>query len=231
MAIVLGYDATLFHNYVAFPTPKNVNHQILIAGIGPVFSLLSGIIFYQMAKSNKANIYSLYFLWMGIVGISSFFGYLLIAPFATFGDTGKVFNLLEIPMELQIIFSVFSIAMITIILIKSTRHLENFIIYDFGSTRTNRTKYAISLILIPLISGIILSTALQFPIPHPLSLIASICMPMCIMAIFGTFLGSNKALAVNKDSSQNLHKFSYIMALLFIFTIIINRLLTYGISI
>ena len=229
MSIMLGYEATLYHNKVFTKTNGVINHEILIAGIAPLSSLLLGILAYQYSKVMKTNAQSLFVLWFGLAGIITFFGYLMIAPLIPIGDTGKVFSLLNIPMIVQIIVSLLSIASITLILIKSTTQFERYAIEEFGSIKRDRKRWSFSLILIPLFLSIFLITLFQFPIPHIVSILATVCAPFSIMAVYGTFIGNKqevkrdlKGVSINKQVSIPL-------IILFVSIVILNRILVQGI--
>ncbi len=229
MSISLDYETTLFHNRVITKTNGIKTHEMLIAGIAPFFSLVQGIIAYTFSKNIKSNSTSLFILWFGLAGIITFFGYLMIAPVIPVGDTGKVFSMLNISLIFQIIISILAVVTITILLIKSAKRFERFAIEDFGNTKTTRKKWAISLILIPLLISIVLITILQFPIPHIASVLATVCAPFSIMAIFGTFIGNKNELITDlRGKSINEH-ISIPLILLFILIITVNRILVSGI--
>lgn len=229
MSISLGYETALYHNYIYYVSSGSKMHDILIAGIGPLFSLILGVIAYSVSKKIKTSPISLFALWLGIAGLVTFFGYLMIAPLIPVGDTGKVFSLLNIPMWLQIIISIFAIIAITIILIKSTNQFEKYATEDFGSIKINRQKWSVSLILIPLILSIILISLLQLPIPHIASILATVCAPFSIMAVFGTFIGRKDKLNRDLDGISINNKISTMLIAALVIMVIINRILVYGI--
>jgi len=229
MSISLDYETTLFHNKVVTKTNGIKTHEIMIAGIAPLFSLAQGIIAYTFSKTMKPNPISLLILWLGIAGIITFFGYLMIAPIIPIGDTGKVFSMLNIPMIIQVIISILALLVITILLMKSTKQFEKYAIKDFGDIKTNRQKWSISLILIPLLISIILITIFQFPIPHIASILATVCAPFSIMAIFGTFIGGKNDIKADLRGKSLNKNISIPISSLFILTIIVNRILVSGI--
>ncbi|WP_452222787.1 hypothetical protein [Lacinutrix chionoecetis] len=229
MSISLDYDTTLFHNKVVTKTSGIKTHEIMIAGIAPLFSLAQGIIAYTISKAMKPNPISLLILWLGIAGIITFFGYLMIAPIIPIGDTGKVFSMLNIPMIIQVIISILALLVITILLMKSTKQFEKYAIKDFGDIKTNRKKWSISLILIPLLISIILITIFQFPIPHIASILATVCAPFSIMAIFGTFIGGKNEIKADLQGNSLNKNISIPILFLLILTIIVNRMLVSGI--
>ncbi len=228
MSIALNYEAVLYHNRVFTKTTGIKSDEVLIAGIAPVFSLVQGIVAYKCAKLLKTSSKSLFMLWFGLAGMITFFGYLIIAPVVTVGDTGKVFNLLNIPISIQIIIAILSLFTITIILIKSTPEFERYAWEDYGSIQKNRKKWSFSLILIPLLITIVIVSLFQFPIPHIASIIATVCTPFSIMAVFGTFMGKKEKINKDLDGTSINSQFSYSLIILLITIIALNRFLVYG---
>ena len=53
--------------------------RLWIAAAGAVISLIQGVLALQFAERMKTKVESLFFLWFGIVGLITFFGYLMIA--------------------------------------------------------------------------------------------------------------------------------------------------------
>lgn len=91
-AYFYGLEPELHHNFVFYDDAiVSPTAQAIIAAAGPVVSLILGIVFLFVSKRKKTKgLFSLLTLWMGLQGLLSFFGYLFIAPFFSYGDTGKV---------------------------------------------------------------------------------------------------------------------------------------------
>ena len=174
------------------------------------------------------NALSLFVLSFGVAGIITFFGYLMIAPLIPVGDTGRVFSLLGVPIVIQVVFSIIAVFCVTLILMKSTKYFERYAIEDFGSLSTNRKRWSIALILVPLILSIAIVTLLQFPIPHIASIIATVCAPFSIMAVFGTFIGSKKEINRSENGSSINKRISIPLLTFFILVIIAIRMLVSG---
>lgn len=79
MAFILGCEPTLFHNRVEYAPNGSVYNDLLIAGAGPLFSLILGVTAYQFAKKNIPGAVPLFVLWFGLAGLITFLGYLMIA--------------------------------------------------------------------------------------------------------------------------------------------------------
>ena len=229
VALGLGYKPTLFHNRVEYGTSGPELNHMWIAAAGPLFSLVQGIIAYFAAKRMRTSSLSLFCLWFAVAGLITFFGYLMIAPLVPIGDTGKVFRILNIPMLIQIACAILAIVLITLILIRSTVLFERHAIEDFGSTEVNRKRWAVSLILYPLLISILLSTVCQFPIPHIISILATICAPFSIMAVFGTFIGRKTAIKSDENGESINKSVSKVLLLLLVIVAIVNRLLVSGV--
>ena len=141
-------------------------------------------------------------------------------------DTGKVFEILNVPMTLQFIIAILAIIVITIIFVKSTKI---FAIKDFGSTKVNRIKWSLSLMLFPLLISIVLITLLQFPILHVISILATSCAPFSIMAVFGTFIGNKEKIGRDLNGKSIKKYVSIPLISLFVLAVIFNRILVHGI--
>lgn len=229
-ALSLGNQATLFHNYVLANLPASALEEGLYAGLAPLFTLLSGLITYRIGRKHNASALSLYLQLFGIIGIISFFGYLLISPMIPTGDTGKVMHILGIPLWQQIIISAFSLPAITLILMKATPDFERFSSIDFGDNRTNRKKWSMSLILYPLLISIVVISLLQMPVPHIASILATVCAPMSLMATFGTFIGNKETLTITPAADWLTGQLSWAFVFLFIIPMVLNRILVFGVG-
>lgn len=63
---------------------------------GPIFSLLSGCLILSLPRVAR-GFWSLAVLWLGLLSVQEFTGYLLTAPFVPFGDIGEALGLLFAP--------------------------------------------------------------------------------------------------------------------------------------
>jgi hypothetical protein len=80
-------------------------HVAVIAAAGPVASLLLGLVFLAIHKRMRGQGFPRYLtLWLGLLGIALFMGYLLTPPFYTKGDVYRVLASLNLasPMFLGI---------------------------------------------------------------------------------------------------------------------------------
>ncbi|WP_233901213.1 hypothetical protein [Tenacibaculum piscium] len=176
MAKYFELNPKLHHNYINYLTENATELQnAIIAGIGPIFSLIFGtIVILISTKILKPSLFKLFMLWLGMNGILMFLGYILIAPTVKNGDTGRVFDFLNIPTSISIIIAV--IAFIIIIklfssLSKEFRYYKN---QDLFVQKENEKQ----LFFYPIWFSILLITILSLPVATWISLLPTIFMPM-----------------------------------------------------
>ncbi len=227
---VLGLDATLYHNRVMPLAPlEDKGDEVLIAGIGPLFSLLLGIITYLIASRIRNGPLSLFTLWLGINGILVFFGYLMIAPIMPVGDTGRIFALFDVPVWIQIVVAIVAVISLILFLTRSSSRFEKYASKDFGTISLNRKKWSMTLILFPLIGSVVVVTVLQFPVVHFISILATVCTPWANMAIFGAFIGNQTPINRGAPDMSVNDSISILLVLLFIVSLAANRILVGGV--
>jgi hypothetical protein len=229
--LVKAKGVSIHHNYVNnIDEGLSPGQLIFIRAAGPIVSLLIGLVFHFICYKDKARgisfLLKLYFSSFGYIG---FFGYLLVAPFFTSGDTGYVFKVLGFPIGLTIGISIAG-ALILFFIMKSL--MQYFV--ELGSreiieNNETRKKFISSLILIPVFIGIIITTLLNLPTINVISLIAPMCSPFTFLWTYSFAL--KKRYLTNNYNSQfyNLNKPHIWLYLFFALTIIANRLLVYGI--
>ncbi len=217
-AYFFGLQPELHHNFVSYDNSNVSSDKLaIIAACGPVLSLVLGTIFLFISKNITAKGYlSLFTLWMGLQGFLTFFGYLFIAPFFTYGDTGKVFAILGFPFVLVIAISVFGIAALVYFFKKQTKEFR-----FYGDEELNIVQRANALILFPVL-GSLAACFLQLPVPTFLSLLAPIMMPMSFMSIYGEFRKT-----IKEKPTISLNKISWLLLISLIAAIILFRLLNY----
>ena len=165
-AYFYGLNPELHHNFVWYKDePTQLYQAVIIPAAGPIFSLILGLIcLYFSKKIVEKGVLSLFLLWMGLQGYVTFFGYLLIAPFFTYGDTGRVFALLNLPQMLVIALSIAAIIALTLLVKKEFKEFGYY-----GNPDYTIKERANALILFPVL-GSIASAVLQLPVPTVLSI-------------------------------------------------------------
>ena len=230
VSVGLGNSATLHHNYVETHTPDlPFIQQILIPAGGPVVSLLQGIVCMVFYRKIRGGVVALLVLWMGISGLMAFFGYMMIAPVFTVGDTGKIFRMLDIPILLQIIMAAGSLIFFTILLTRFHKDFERFIPEFKQDGKAERAKWAKLLIMYPVLIGIVITTIMQFPIVHFLSLLPSLMMPFMLFMVFGQMIMSKNK--IEPEKNKLIDQLSLPLISGFVLISILYRFLVFGITI
>lgn len=185
VALYFDLNPQLNHNYVSYQTTDvSEFRKVVIAGAGPMFSLVLGIIFLSISiKQKKTTLFKLFSLWFGMNGLIMFLGYLLIAPLSKNGDTGKVFDYYKLPTFVSI-----SIALISfIVIVKIFSRLSNQFKYYTSNLTYNQNENAKQLFVIPIISSTLIITLLNFPIISWVSLLPTIFMPMTFISTYKSY--------------------------------------------
>ncbi len=218
MASYYGLKPELHHNYVEYLTENATELQnTIIAGVGPLFSLVFGTIFLLISvKILKPSLSKLFILWLGMDGILSFLGYILIAPIAKNGDTGKVFDFLNIPTSISVVIAVISFAIIIYLFSNLAKEFRFYKNQDLFAQKENAKQ----LFLYPILSSIFFITILSLPVVTWVSLLPTIFMPMTYLSTMKRYNKLNL-----KNAELKINHISKPLLILTIIAIIIFRIL------
>ncbi|KAA3611168.1 MAG: hypothetical protein D8M58_14430 [Calditrichaeota bacterium] len=225
--VFYGADPTLFHNFVQTPNQiLDIKVKIISAFAGPVISAVQGIIFALIVIKSKRNTSNhLFFLWLSLLGFVNFFGYLIITPFSTIGDTGKVAELLNMDFTIRAIIAVVGFITLIWVILNVAKNFANFI--PMPCKMDSRVKYVYRLMFFPIIIGSLINTVLAFPVVAILSIIYPATSPYVIMISFPMILKAKSHHVSKPNLETRISKQLVIFALCAIF---LNRLLTLGIG-
>ena len=176
MASYFDLQPELHHNYVNYMSDNATKLQnAVIAGIGPILSLTLGVTSLFIAiRILKLSLLKLFMLWLGIGGLINFFGYILIAPIATDGDTGKVFKYWNVPIWASASIAIVSFLIIVVVLKNLAKEFRFYKNRDTFDQEVNGRQ----LFVYPILSSIVLITILNLPVVHWVSLLPTIFLPM-----------------------------------------------------
>jgi hypothetical protein len=216
-AYYLHLNPELHHNYVNPMTKGTELQYAIMAGAGPLFSFIFGsIVLFISIKFLKPSLTKLFMTWLGMGSILGLFGYLLIAPIAKDGDTGRVFAYLGVPTFISVTIAIVSFIFINYLFGKWS---SQFIFYktddhfDKAETQKQLFKY-------PIFASIIIMTLLSFPVITWISLLPTIFMPMTYFRTLGEYKKLN-----NLDPTLTINKVSPTLVVITILAIIIFRYL------
>ena len=229
--LVNAKGVSIHHNYVnKIDEGLSQGQIIFIKAAGPIISLLIGLVFHFICSKDKVRgIYFLLKLYFCSFGYIGFFGYLLIAPFFAVGDTGYICKVLGFPIAFTIGIAIIGALTLFFIMKSLMQYFVELGSREIIENNETRKKFISSLILIPVLIGIIITTLLNLPTIKVISLIAPMCSPFTFLWAYGFAL--KKKYQTNNYNSQfyNLNKPHIWLYLLFTLTIITNRLLVHGI--
>ena len=173
----------------------------------------------------------LFNLYLAVFGYIAFFGYLMVAPFFTYGDTGYIFKALNFPMWLTVSIAIMGVLGLFVIMRKLMRFFVEMGTSTMIADKQVRRIFMRSLIQYPLYIGILITALLNLPTPTVLSLIYPIFSPFSLMWVYGK--GLSKAYPADKMNTDinSINKIQPAWLIVFFLIIVINRLLVYGIAV
>jgi hypothetical protein len=174
----------LHHNFVKSTIQGTDWQRAVVAGAGPLFSLIFGAVVLRIAHLwVKPSLLKLFLTWLGMGSVLCMFGYLLIAPLAAEGDTGRVFAYLKLPKYLTI-----GIALLSFMLINNLfgRWSSYFVYYKHDAV-FDRQQTRLQLFTYPIYASILIMTCLSLPVHTWVSLLPTLCMPMTYFSTSGNY--------------------------------------------
>lgn len=224
-ALIAGAAPTLFHNHVDSNIEVSSFKSTLITAAGPLSTLSQAVICFVIARRMKRSaVVNLFWTWMMLWGYIGFFGYVLMTPFFKYGDTGAIAEQLGISFTGRLFIGAVGMGaffLISAISFKPFAHLwrsgDKKVFYD-------------NLIFFPLIAGVASNTLLDLPVPTFLSLLAPLCMPWCVMMVYGSLLSRKDLAPETQNTSDTLYTISKPLLIALAIMIAINRILVFGID-
>jgi hypothetical protein len=230
MAKILGFHPVMHHNYVSTPEVESATRlvRILISAAGPLMSLLQGIIFLILLRTTgQKSLVTLFYLWLSVMGFINMGGYLMLTPLVPYGDTGKVFALLNSPQWLKWVVALVGLAGLIRIIFGFVADFEHQLAKEMVGQHFAPGKLANGLIAFPVLVGCLITTLLSLPVPTVISLIYPATSPFITFMIYGQLRGKKGDLfgeAVYPD------KLSALLIAVTFAAIVISRLLVSGVS-
>lgn len=223
-------NLVLHHNYVSYDENNlQLTQRIIIAAAGPITSILLGILFHFLTiKYKKANVTRLVLLYMSINGYIGFFGYLMIAPIFSYGDTGFICKALNFPIFITIAIAIIGLIALVIVIRKIGKEFVAFISKEAYEDDNLRKKFFNNLVHIPLYIGIAITTLLNIPVPTVASLTAPLFSPFSIMWCYGSLMRKRYSYPTNTIYTNDLESISKVWLVVFMLVILLNRFLAIG---
>jgi hypothetical protein len=179
----LGFNSTLFQMWVD-PDPAEATPVELatIAGIGPLFSLLMGLIFFTLYRRWSQKSFGLLLLMMCMVGIYSFLGPL--AGSALGGDFNLAFNFVDVPGWIRYLLSAIGFVLLPMFMYFMGKELVRWAPADFS-----RAKSVFCTTVAPWLIGTPFLVLIYWPLPAFLIRSTLLGSLFWIFAVVGAAMG------------------------------------------
>jgi hypothetical protein len=230
-SLVHAQHLSIHHNYTSNSNEGlSLQSTLLIKSTGPFVSLVLGVFFHFIcSRQVKRNVLFLFETYMSLFGYIGFFGYLIIAPVTPGGDTGYLFYSLGFPIWLMIVLAVIGAIALYFLINILMKYFVEMGTKEIIENKKNREIFIRSLIFFPLFIGIVLTTLLNLPVQVIISLIAPICGSLTILCGYDNALKKNYYLKNVNIEFEEFNKINFLLFAFFLLTIVLNRLLVYGI--
>lgn len=180
-----GLHPVLHHDYVAYgDVHATAQQQLWTAANGPLTSLLLGLLSWLLLRLARGpGPLRLWLLWMQLVNLFMFLGYLCIAPFVPYGDTGKVIQLLNVSTPIALTAAGLAMGGIAMLMRVSARLLPAALLGALPmdgrvDERVLRAMFGWSLLL-----GTAVNVIVSLPSPTPISLILPFCLSLAVVPL------------------------------------------------
>lgn len=224
--LAVGSGPILYHNYVQSTIEVSSFKATLIAAAGPLYSLSQAVICYLIIRRmKKSAVVNLFWTWMMLWGYIGFFGYVFMTPFFKYGDTGFVAEQLGISDIGRLVIGAVGISAFFFI------SRIGFNKFAYLWREGDKKNFFNNLIFFPLIFGVVANTLLNLPVPTFLSLLAPLCMPWCVMMVYGNLLGQKDLTPQTRNESNALNDLSKPLLMSLAAVILINQILVFGVHV
>jgi hypothetical protein len=230
--LAFGAHATLYFNQVqADDTTVSSTGVIVSALAGPVVSLMQGMLcaWWVRARGQNRRV-DLFVQWLALLGFINFFGYLMLTPLSSVGDTGKVAGLLGLPTWLSVVISIAGIVLLIVIVIRQDRYWGGFLHGKPGARE--RAQWINALVFFPIVIGSVVNVVFAFPIPTAISAIYPATSSLTVLAGFGAMrkMQRPRMAAAEAAGSPVAESISVAWIVVMVGLLVINRLLVRGVA-
>jgi Peptidase M50B-like len=230
VAKTTGLEPVLHHNYVSTSGEESAALvvKIMTPAAGPLASLIQGIIFLILLRANtRKSLITLFYLWMSVMGFITIGGYLMLTPLVDYGDTGRVFTLLNAPLWLKWVVAFLAIVALMRVILNFTKDFENQLPNNLGDESFKPGELANILIARPVLLGIVLTTLISLPAPTFISILYPTTSPFITFMIYGRLRRKKDKLIGNASYPE---KVSMMLVAITIVAIGVTRLLVKGVA-
>lgn len=223
--LAFGAHPVLYFSRVeANDSTVSMTGVVVSAMAGPVVSLVQGLVCAWWVRRRRQNRRAdLFVQWLALFGFITIFGYLMLTPLSSGGDTGKAARLLGFPTWLNVVTSLAGIALMLVTVIRQDRYFGTFL---RGAPRTGeRAQWINALVFFPILAGSVVNVVFAFPIPAVISVVYPATSSLVVLAGFSLM---HKVQRPELPASPAAESVSLAWVAVAVGLLVINRLLVYG---
>jgi hypothetical protein len=164
---------------------------------------------------------------MSVMGFINFGGYLMLTPLIPYGDTGRVFAMLDSPMWLQWLVALTALAGSMWVIRNFTNDFEHQIPEALNDHPYAPGQLPNLLVAYPTYIGVVITTLLSLPAPTFASILYPATSPFIVFMIYGQLRRKEESLVGRASYPENI---SVILIAITTIFIVITRLLVKGVE-
>jgi hypothetical protein len=187
-----GAHPTLYFNRVEADDSTISRTGVIVSAMaGPAVSLVQGMLCAWWVRRRSQNQGADLFLqWLTLFGFINFFGYVMLTPLSSVGDTGKVAGLLGSPMWLNVLVAVAGIAILVALVIRLDLQFRGFLSGEPAARE--RARWINAVVFFPIVVGSAVNVAFAFPIPTAISAIYPATSSLTVLAGFSALMKARR---------------------------------------
>ncbi len=231
VAKLIHVQPVLFHSYVSYDASSTPHlHQAFVSGGGPLFSMVQAVLFFfLLRRRTKPDFVGLFYLWMTVVGMIIFLGYVIMGPLIPYGDTGRIYSLMHVPEVIG--YSLAGIALTTMIfcLRKAVPVMATFMSQLKTESGLDHSRSLWRFYVLPLCIGTLVNLIVSLPAPTLMSLAAPFAISLAMIPSAIRLFHSNLTPAEGNASATMFSKTEFWPVVVMVAMVVISRILATGI--
>lgn len=190
--LAFGAHPVLYFNRVEADDSTITRTGVIASAMaGPVVSLAQGVLCARWVRRRSNNRGADLFLqWLALFGFINFFGYVMLTPLSSVGDTGKVAGLLGSPMWLNVLVAVVGIAVLLVLVVRLDGRFLGFVYGQPGAR--DRARWINALVFFPIVIGSAINVAFAFPIATAISAIYPATSSLAVLTGFSAMMKASR---------------------------------------
>jgi hypothetical protein len=224
--LAFGAHPVLYFNRVEADDSTITRAGVIASAVaGPVVSLVQGVLcaWWVRRRSDNRGV-DLVLQWLALFGLINFFGYVMLTPLSSVGDTGKVAGLLGSPTWLNVLVAVVGIVVLLVLVVRQDGQFLGFLFSEPGTR--DRARWINALVFFPILVGSAVNVAFAFPIATAISAVYPATSSLSVLAGFAAMM---KARRPELPPSPAARSVLWGWCAVTVMLIVISRLLVHGV--